>query len=74
MEIGDVVILKDGRKGLIESGSYYGSYNRVSNFWSGKIINEEGELTRVSFSGYDNGAYWTKYKGKYKVIKIVKFK
>jgi uncharacterized protein involved in tellurium resistance len=66
MELGTLVKLKDGRLGIITSGQYYGTYG-ISNFWNGKIIDSEGNMTNEKFCGYDNGCDWVKVKDKYTV-------
>ena len=72
--IDSVVILRDGRKGLIESGAYYGDSGGVSNYWSGRVLDDQGNVTDEEFKGYNNGHYWIEYSGDYVVNKSVNFK
>ena len=66
MDLNTIVRLKDGRLGIITSGQYYGEYG-ISNFWNGRIIDENGNATDETFHGYDNGQYWKEEKDKFKV-------
>ena len=68
MKLDTVVILKDGRKGIIQYGQY-----RISNHWGGKILDEKGNLTEEGFNGYDNGRDWIKYEGEYSIQKRIVF-
>jgi hypothetical protein len=54
MQLDTVVILKDGRKGIIEYGQYQGEYG-ISNHWGGYIIDNDGNITNEKFNGYNNG-------------------
>ena len=73
MKLDTIVILKDGRKGIITYGQYQGTYG-VSNHWGGKILDENGNLTEEGFNGNDNGRDWIKYDGEYTIEKRVVFK
>ena len=72
MKLDTVVILKDGRKGIIQYGKYQGEYG-VSNHWGGTILDENGSLTEDGFNGYDNGRDWIKYDGEYAIQKRIIF-
>jgi hypothetical protein len=72
MELDTVVILPDGRKGIITSGQYYGD-NGISNYWNGYFLDEDGHITTESFGGYNNGRCWLEYKGKYAIQKRIIF-
>ena len=49
--IGKVYEDEHGLPVYIVSGSYYGSYNRISNFWKWKPVNKDGSLGET-ISGY----------------------
>jgi hypothetical protein len=53
MAVGEIVDHPDGRRVLIVSGSFYGSYGRVSNFWNWKEIGADG-----SFGPLESGYGW----------------
>ena len=73
MKLDTVVILKDGRKGIIQYGQYQGEYG-ISNHWGGKILDENGNLTEEGFNGYNNGRDWIQYDGDYAIQKRIIFK
>jgi hypothetical protein len=64
--INTIVILNDGRKGLITDGSYLRN-GRVSNWWEGVVLDKNGNALNEKFHGYDNGQSWKRFTGSYKV-------
>ena len=72
MNLDTIVILKDGRKGIITNGQYHGEYG-ISNHWAGFILDTNGNITEETFGGYNNGRSWIEYDAPYVIQKRVIF-
>ena len=71
-KIGTVMYRLNGHKKLqlvyVEDGQYMGEFNRITNFWSWRKVNEDGTLGRLQH-GYGKGFF--KYPKRKKVtIKV----